>query len=92
MSETKRTYERLARFNSSGYVQRARATDGSIGERPMFARLGEPIICDARELARLESLGAVAPEGWTLDDLKLERQQISAAYRAARQHHSIGVA
>jgi hypothetical protein len=57
-----------------------------------FTQRTQPIICDARELARLESLGAVAPEGWTADDLKAERDATSGAYRRARQHSAIGAA
>jgi hypothetical protein len=88
----KRNFERLARHNAVGFTQRTRMADGTVAEAAVFVKFAQPVIVGARELARLESLGAVAPEGWTADDLKAERDATSGAYRRARQHSAIGAA
>jgi hypothetical protein len=75
---------RVRSFNGAGYKTRAIGPTGQIVEVIEFAEFGEEITAPVIEILRLDHGGHLAPPGATLEDIKRERDEKIARYRASR--------
>lgn len=80
-----KTFQRRIRFGmGAGYTSLSVGPDGSLNRRAFHGNRGDVIVLDPMECCRLDCLGALCPEGWTMADLDAEDARRLAAYRAAR--------
>ncbi len=80
-----RTVERMVAIQIVLYTARQLDAQGRVVEVGKVAARGDTVTLDARELARLESLGALAPSGWSIEQLDASDEAVHGAYVAARQ-------
>jgi len=67
-----------------GFTTRAVTDEGRVVETSEFVGFGEEAHLSPREEARLDALGALAPEGATKEDVEAEHELRIEIYRAAR--------
>ncbi|MEA2199452.1 MAG: hypothetical protein QOI89_48 [Solirubrobacteraceae bacterium] len=82
---SKLSLRRVRSGGGAGYTTRGTRPDGSPTEITEYAGFGDEIAVSAQELARLDALGALAPEGATREDVEEEQRLREEAYRAARR-------
>ena len=80
--------ERLVRHQIVLYNAVERRLDGSTVEIGKSANRGEVIVIDSATEARLESLGALAAIGQTVEDIDREDEQTLEIYQALRRNAS----
>ena len=80
-----RTVERRVAFLSVQFFSDELTPDGSRRETVRSATRGQLITLPVTEASRLDALGALAPEGATVQDIEDDLAAAYAAYQAARQ-------
>jgi hypothetical protein len=90
MSETtatrrRRTVERRIQGVIVIYFSEELNTKGERVEISKVARQGQLVTLSARECARLDALGVLAPAGATVEDLQANTEAVYEEYRNARQ-------
>lgn len=79
-----RTVERRCAVQVAIYGVEQLTVDGRVTEVQRVARRGEMMTLGAKELMRLEGLGCLCPEGWSVDDLDASDEAVHASYVQAR--------
>jgi hypothetical protein len=89
---TPKLHRRTVRHLGCSYTSRVPGPDGTVRETLVAAIRGEEILLTATEAARLDTLGALAAEGETTEDVLREVDAKIEAYREARRGAGLEVA
>lgn len=86
-----RTTERRIAFLSAQYFSEELGPDGVRRQTVRTGVRGEVVTLPLTEASRLDALGALAPEGATVEDIQRDLDSTYEAYQSARRNAPEGV-